>query len=64
MKSDNFEEAAKSVLSGLVIIPVVLAICFSVIIFFNIDGWFLKAVSVLFLVMLCVISFILSDVDS
>lgn len=64
MKSDNFEDAAKSVLSGLVIIPVVLAICFSVIIFFNIDGWFLKSASVLFLVMLCVISFILSDVDS
>lgn len=64
MKSDNFEDAAKSVLSGLVIIPVVLAICFSVIIFFNIDGWFLKSASVLFLVMLCVISFIFSDVDS
>lgn len=64
MKSDNFEDAAKSVLSSLVIIPVVLAICFSVIIFFNIDGWFLKTASVLFLVMLCVISFILSGVDS
>lgn len=64
MKSDNFEDAVDSVSMGLVIIPVVLAICFCVMIFFNVDGWFLKAASLLFSVMLCVISFILSDIDS
>ena len=58
---DSFENAVTKVSSGLFVIPLVLLVCFFVVLFFIVQGWFLKVVLILGTLSVLSIMFLISD---
>ena len=59
--SDNLENAVKKVSNGLFIIPLVLLACLFAVLFFVVQGWFLKVVSILGTLSILSIMLLISD---
>lgn len=57
----SFENAVAKVSSGLFVIPLVLFTCFLALLFFIVQGWFLKFVLILGVLSALLIMFLISD---